>query len=319
VAAHRWWVPYIIAQARRRGLDPNAVLGIAAHEGLSGGVGDSGTSYGPFQLHRGGALPAGKSQQWAESKAGISYALDRIAGVARGLRGRQAVEAISRRFERPADPASEIADAMRHYGHVSASGGNMGGMVSGPGSGPAGPQAGAGGLLGPSGNPIFAALLESSNELAAGHLPDSNTLLGALAAQREMASQPSPQAQQVASQVQGIGGPRGGGGQGINELFYDPLGAIKNGQAIHAIGGHNDHVHVSLKSEAAQRAAIAQAQRMGLHVGQDTDRNVTQVHVSDSYHYRHYRKGDPLRMAADVSGDAGKMSAFYRWVARNYR
>lgn len=29
------------------------------------------------------------------------------------------------------------------------------------------------------------------------------------------------------------------------ELFYDPLGGIKNGQQIGAIGGHSDHVHVA--------------------------------------------------------------------------
>jgi hypothetical protein len=30
------------------------------------------------------------------------------------------------------------------------------------------------------------------------------------------------------------------------ELFYDPLGGIKNGQSIGAIGGHSDHVHLAL-------------------------------------------------------------------------
>jgi phage-related protein len=30
------------------------------------------------------------------------------------------------------------------------------------------------------------------------------------------------------------------------ELFYDPVGAIKNGQSIPAIGGHSDHVHIAL-------------------------------------------------------------------------
>jgi hypothetical protein len=30
------------------------------------------------------------------------------------------------------------------------------------------------------------------------------------------------------------------------ELFYDPIGAIKNGQSIPAIGGHSDHVHIAL-------------------------------------------------------------------------
>lgn len=99
-------------------LDPRAVLAIAAHEGLGGGIGDNGTSFGPFQLHEGGALPSGISnpQQWAWSPQGLDYALSRIAGVAGGLKGLPAIEAISTRFERPADPSSEIADAARHYG-----------------------------------------------------------------------------------------------------------------------------------------------------------------------------------------------------------
>lgn len=35
-------------------------------------------------------------------------------------------------------------------------------------------------------------------------------------------------------------------GQSPKELFYDPRGAIKNGQAIAPIGGHSDHVHLAL-------------------------------------------------------------------------
>jgi hypothetical protein len=107
-------------------------------------------------------------------------------------------------------------------------------------------------------------------------------------------------------------------GARINELFYDPLGGIKMNQGIGAIGGHSDHVHVSLSTAGAQWRAIQQAKRMGLRVGQDTDANVTKVHVADSYHYRKYNKNSPLRMAADVSGNPKQMAAFYRWVAANH-
>lgn len=34
-------------------------------------------------------------------------------------------------------------------------------------------------------------------------------------------------------------------GKSPTELFYDPLGGIKYGQSIGAIGGHGDHVHVA--------------------------------------------------------------------------
>jgi hypothetical protein len=111
---------YLMAHARQYGLDPRAVIAIARQEGLGGGVGDHGTSFGPFQLHEGGALPRGiapgRAQAWATSPAGMNYALSRIASVARGLHGAQAISAISRRFERPADPSAEIAGAIRDYG-----------------------------------------------------------------------------------------------------------------------------------------------------------------------------------------------------------
>lgn len=110
--------------SRYPSLDPNAVMAISGHEGLSGGIGDNGTSFGPFQLHLGGAYPSwaphGSPQQdnaWAWSPQGLQYALNQINQVAGGLHGLPAISAISRRFERPANPAAEIADAAAHYGH----------------------------------------------------------------------------------------------------------------------------------------------------------------------------------------------------------
>lgn len=35
-------------------------------------------------------------------------------------------------------------------------------------------------------------------------------------------------------------------GSHLLELFYDPLGAVKNGARIPAVGGHSDHVHIAL-------------------------------------------------------------------------
>lgn len=106
-------------------LDPRAVMAIASHEGLSGGIGDNGTSYGPFQLHLGGAYPSfaphGSPQQdnaWAWSPQGLQYALSDINRVAGGLKGLPAITAISTKFERPANPSAEIADAARHYGGI---------------------------------------------------------------------------------------------------------------------------------------------------------------------------------------------------------
>jgi len=117
-------IPQLIAAgASQRGLDPQAVLAVAGQEGLSGRVGDYGTSFGPFQLHYGGAYPSwaprgsqAASQAWASSPQGINYALGQIAGVARGLTGQPAVNAIVGRFERPADIPGEQARAWAGYG-----------------------------------------------------------------------------------------------------------------------------------------------------------------------------------------------------------
>ena len=111
---------YLMAHARQYGLDPRAVIAVARQEGLGGGVGDHGTSFGPFQLHQGGELPRGiplsQAQAWATSSAGLNYALSRIASVARGLSGAQAISAIVSRFERPANIPGEIAGAESAYG-----------------------------------------------------------------------------------------------------------------------------------------------------------------------------------------------------------
>lgn len=118
--------------AQHPNLDPQAVLAVARQEGLGGGIGDKGTSFGPFQLHYGGAYPSGSaptgspaaSQAWAWSPAGINYALGQIGGVAGGLKGPAAVRAIVTGFERPADPSSEIQGALGAYGQgVPSSGG----------------------------------------------------------------------------------------------------------------------------------------------------------------------------------------------------
>jgi len=132
---------YIAQEAARLGLDPKAVLAIAQHEGLSGRIGDGGHAFGPFQLNNAGGVltnqPAGhQNNDWAWSNQGIIWALKRMATVAGGLTGRQAVTAIASRFERPADVQGEINDAWSHYGHVSGAGGAIqsGGATPSPGT-----------------------------------------------------------------------------------------------------------------------------------------------------------------------------------------
>ncbi len=112
----------IVAESTRQGVDPYAAIAVAKQEGLGGGVGDSGTSFGPFQLHIGGAYPASAphesqqaAQEWAWSPAGIDYAVGRIADVSRGQTGSAAVRSIVNQFERPADPQAEYNSAFSFY------------------------------------------------------------------------------------------------------------------------------------------------------------------------------------------------------------
>lgn len=104
--------------ARKYNLDPRAMMAIAMHEsGMRwGAVGDGGSSFGPFQLHRGGAMPADKSAAWANSLQGVMYAARQMSKVgASGLTGYNAIDVISRKFERPADPNAEISHAWDWY------------------------------------------------------------------------------------------------------------------------------------------------------------------------------------------------------------
>jgi hypothetical protein len=107
----------IRAYAPRFGLDPYAVAAVSRVEGGGrfGAVGDHGTSFGPFQLHVGGALPPGWTAADANSAKGVFYAMQHMSTVARGLQGLAAVNAIVRRFERPANPAGEVTSAFAGY------------------------------------------------------------------------------------------------------------------------------------------------------------------------------------------------------------
>lgn len=114
---------YIAAQARARGLDPQAVAAVGGMEGYSGRVGDGGHAFGPWQLNNAGGVITGQFQgqtpdqinKWAWSPTGINYALDRIQKVATGLHGQAAINAIVNQFERPANPGKEIAGALAAY------------------------------------------------------------------------------------------------------------------------------------------------------------------------------------------------------------
>ena len=112
----------IYAAAKKYGIrDPHALAAVAhAESGLNpGSIGDGGTSFGLFQLHQGGALGNMSNTQArayldAYKNAEFAARQMRQLGIHK-LSGRQAVDAIVRRFERPADPTGEVARAWSWY------------------------------------------------------------------------------------------------------------------------------------------------------------------------------------------------------------
>lgn len=210
MAAPGWWTPYIRAKAKALGLDPAAVLAVARQEGMSGRVGDGGHAFGPFQLNDAGGVLTGRPgnhRAFAESRAGIDWAMQRMAQVAGGERGAQAVHSLVYEFERPQDKAGEAARALASYGK-----GNLGGI--------GGAAVGAPSALGSAGSsalgtPAYASALsgmlnEQMNRLLSGDTtphPEDTTALAALVGQRNSAS-----AAQGAFGDVGSSGLTGGGG-----------------------------------------------------------------------------------------------------------
>jgi cell wall-associated NlpC family hydrolase len=99
----------------------DALVGIAHHESGHNprALGDGGTSYGLFQLHRnGGALGSmshAQAQRYWDPRENTAFALRAIKPyVNNGMTVEQAVDAISRKFERPANPSGEIAAALAY-------------------------------------------------------------------------------------------------------------------------------------------------------------------------------------------------------------
>ena len=182
-------ITYIEQRARQLGLDAGAVLAVAASEGvtLPATPGDKNangvpTSFGPWQMHIGGKLPQNIAAQgpvyaqgWANSPAGIDYALQGIAKVAQGQTGYAAVHTIVTQFEQPRSylVAGEVTRSYQRYlqgGKPAPASGTQGGSSSGSGGGffDALSGLGTGVEQGLTGNPIGAAL--STDKALAGLL-----------------------------------------------------------------------------------------------------------------------------------------------------
>lgn len=123
------FVQYVLQNAPKYRLDPQAVIAVARTEGglvnRADDRGDGGRSFGPHQLFEGGELPRqfvgnpDAADAWAWSPAGFDYALRRMAETgAAGLKGQEAIRKIVYDFERPADKAGEVRKAI---GYLSSS------------------------------------------------------------------------------------------------------------------------------------------------------------------------------------------------------
>jgi len=122
--------------APKLGLDPAAVVAYALTQGGTswGAVGDHGTSFGPFQLHKGGALGS-HSAQWANSPQGLRAAMGMMARAgAAGQRGPGAAAFIvGPAFGRGANPPRDEAAARAAYARAAA----LVGKPTAPGPAPA--------------------------------------------------------------------------------------------------------------------------------------------------------------------------------------
>lgn len=315
------WIRQIRRLAPGLHLDPRALLAVASTEGLSGGVGDGGHAFGPFQLNDAGGVitgRAGNHRAFAESPQGIRWALEQIAQVAKGLHGQEAVNAIVRRFERPKDPDSEVRNALAAMSGFGTDGTppEPSRALSGPVSAPQGQ------------NPDPARLQLLSNVLMRRHPglaklgPQAvGGLLDARMSQPDTSRQDSSEPRTpVAASAQDRTEHASGA---LAEAFYDPLGSWDNGKFGGPIGHHSDHVHLSITDPQAMLEAIRYAQAHGLHAGENPYLDhVDPVHVKGSFHYKTFAgkyNGRQLGEGLDVSGDAKRMADYYRWATAKLR
>lgn len=111
----------IRATAAKYNLDPVAWAAIIHHEsgGNPNAIGDGGTSFGLTQEHVGGSLgniSLAAARAYLNPQKNLELAGSQMAKMGLGgLRGAQAIAAYSKQWERPSNPAAEIADALKYY------------------------------------------------------------------------------------------------------------------------------------------------------------------------------------------------------------
>lgn len=281
----------IIQRARKYGVDPAAALAVAMGEGglrnRKNDRGDGGRSFGPFQEYEEGALPrhlVGKPEaadRWAWSAAGIDHAIRLMAeSGAAGLKGEAAVNAIVRKFERPADPDTSVANAIKRLGttKIAKTGPSLKVPVSGAGS-----TLAYGGAGGPE-LPVPAQALGTLNDIFRKVGLEPLDIVGDLPLPRK---QPSPS-------VPG-------------RAVTPPSTAAAPAQTP------------ALKLPRVKRMVnlIGYAQKLGLRVSENPFVDgVEPVHVSGSHHYQVVgkHKGKKVGRAIDVAGDPEALKQFWAYA-----
>ena len=258
--------------APQYGVDPWAALKVSNVEGGGrfGAVGDQGTSFGPWQLHIGGAMPSqygtpGSAAAFANSVEGVKYALSRMGNVAGGLKGPAAVAAIVRGFERPADPSGEIQRALGSTGAAGASFVPAGGaMPTAPGAPPGmkytfgtGGYAPFGSASAPGMNTqgIAASLRSNLSSLMnpSGQADPAQAILDATVGRQQDILNQFQQVQQLQQQTQSVYGPSvygvqgqpqsnvpGAASNGIVKTAMTQLGIPYQWGGAAKLGGHTD-------------------------------------------------------------------------------
>ncbi len=147
---------------------------------------------------------------------------------------------------------------------------------------------------------------------------------GQIAAMRALKGTPAPAAGMNPKRVREPRTSLGVDGE-LEELIFDPLGSIFDGvRSNKPYGGHDKHVHVADDDPKVMLAAIKKALAMGLHVGENpytTGQVVRSGHAAKSWHKQEFKgryNGKLLGKGADVSGDARRMAAYFRWLAQRY-
>jgi hypothetical protein len=300
----------LAALAKYPQLDRRAVLAVARQEGLGGGIGDGGHAYGPFQLNNAGGVITNihrgvndpSIQSWAWSPQGLDFALSRIAKVAAGKRGADAVRAIVSQFERPADPAGEISRAIAGLG--------TGAPV--PPSVPSAPAVPPAPASAPQGAESLSPLLQifANNQATVGAPTSLAPLLAlALSPKTTAPGDPVAPATKTAPTPPIAGAPVGG----IAELLHEQVGG-----PTHSTG---EHIHVAFANPQTGLYAIKLAQRLGLVVRENpyVGDTVDPVHASNSYHTRTFPglyHGRKLGQAIDVHGTEAAMTHYYNELAK---